>query len=34
LPGFEDADVDRLRDERLDEADPRRHRTLRTLLGG
>lgn len=34
LPGFEDVDVDRLRDERLDEADPRRHRTLRTLLGG
>ena len=34
LPAYEDPEVEQLRAERLDEADPRRHRTLRTLLGG
>ena len=33
LPAFDDASVERLRSERLDAADPRRHRTGRTLLG-
>jgi lipid II isoglutaminyl synthase (glutamine-hydrolysing) len=33
LPAFDDADVERLRAERLDAADPRRHRTRRALLG-
>jgi hypothetical protein len=29
LPAYDDTDVDRLRDERLDDADPRRHRLRR-----
>jgi lipid II isoglutaminyl synthase (glutamine-hydrolysing) len=33
LPPYDDADVERLRVERLDAADPRRHRTRRALLG-
>ena len=34
LAPYDDPDVDRLRAERLDAADPRRHPTLRNLLGG
>ena len=33
LPAFDDAAVERLRAERLDAADPRRHRTGRALVG-
>jgi lipid II isoglutaminyl synthase (glutamine-hydrolysing) len=33
LPPYRDDDVERLRTERLDAADPRRHRTRRLLLG-
>lgn len=33
LAPFDDTDVERLRDERLDAADPRRHRARRALLG-
>jgi lipid II isoglutaminyl synthase (glutamine-hydrolysing) len=33
LPPYDDEDVERLRVERLDAADPRRHRTRRVLLG-
>jgi lipid II isoglutaminyl synthase (glutamine-hydrolysing) len=33
LPAYDDPDVERLRDERLDVADPRRHRARRVLLG-
>jgi lipid II isoglutaminyl synthase (glutamine-hydrolysing) len=33
LPAFDDADVERLRTERLNAADPRRHRARRALLG-
>jgi CobQ-like glutamine amidotransferase family enzyme len=33
LPAYEDSDVEELREERLDVADPRRHRARRTLLG-
>jgi lipid II isoglutaminyl synthase (glutamine-hydrolysing) len=33
LPAYEDADVERLREERLDAADPRRHPARRVLRG-
>ena len=33
LPAYDDTDVERLRDERLDVADPRRHRARKALLG-
>ena len=33
LPPYDDPDVERLRAERLEDADPRRHRTRKALLG-